>query len=357
MKKVLLSLATVALAVAANAQTQAIKAKNQPTASNKGFEFKFMGTEGSNCIPTSAFNKTAPIDSVGNTNSVFGEFYGANRKGVKTGFLAAKDTLSPNFVMLRFDGTQGYLKTDLTNTGTYNSTDAMYNLRFPLDDCGYGSKEINLKDSLSRNIEITVENASDSAKLSVILVSGTGDYILDKTPAAPKDYIDNASERATWNLPKGKSVLYGYLTRKAWNGVKDLSAVAGLSFIVEKNKALDLTISNIKVGDAAPATAPKGSLRTIQAGDGFTGLSNDVVANISLTVAPNPASEKATISYASQAGKSVSVVLSNGVSTVATIAGGESSTEINVAGLAAGLYYASVYVDGAYASTSKVLVK
>ena len=354
MKKVLLSLATVALAVAANAQSKV--AQNLPTASKKGFEFKFHGYASSNCL--SGEDKTLPLDSVTKVNSVWMDLYGFAKKGITTGFLISKDTIS-NKVTLKFDGTQGY--TDKKDPKAYNSLDALFTLRFPLNDCGYGSKEISLADEATRNIQIEIDNASDTARFAVIALVGDSAYMFDQTPAGIKYYADDAASRATFRLPKGKSVIYGKLTDIGWNGktnsALDLASVAGLGFIVDQNKAVDITITNIKVGDAAPATAPKGSLRTIQARGGFTGLSNDAVANISLTVAPNPASETATLSYASQAGKSVSVVLSNGVSTVATIAGGESSTEINVAGLAAGLYYASVYVDGAYASTSKVLVK
>jgi len=89
-----------------------------------------------------------------------------------------------------------------------------------------------------------------------------------------------------------------------------------------------------------------------------TGISNNTFGNASaISVYPNPASDMVTVSYPSLAGKNVSVSVSNGVNTVATVAGGNTSTELNLSNLASGLYLVTVSADGAYVSTSKVFVK
>ena len=95
----------------------------------------------------------------------------------------------------------------------------------------------------------------------------------------------------------------------------------------------------------------------IKLGDQATGLTSSEVASLGLTFAPNPATETLTVSYVSQAGKNVVVSLSNGVNEVASTVGGDSSATLNVSNLASGLYFATVSVNGAYATTSKVLVK
>jgi hypothetical protein len=89
-----------------------------------------------------------------------------------------------------------------------------------------------------------------------------------------------------------------------------------------------------------------------------TGILNNSISNASaISVYPNPASDMVTVSYPSLAGKNVTVSVSNGVNTVATVAGGSTSTELNLSNLASGLYLVTVSADGAYVNTSKVFVK
>ena len=83
------------------------------------------------------------------------------------------------------------------------------------------------------------------------------------------------------------------------------------------------------------------------------GISDEEVAALGLSFFPNPAEDQVTVSYNSN-GKAVSVVLvdANGNAVASSV-----NDVINTSGLASGLYFAKVLVDGEYATTSKIAVK
>jgi hypothetical protein len=111
-------------------------------------------------------------------------------------------------------------------------------------------------------------------------------------------------------------------------------------------------------GAAPGGVATEVHLQDIKFGDEATGIITNTLSNASsVSVFPNPATDVVKVSYPTLAGKNITVSLSNGVSNVTTVSGGSTSTELNVSGLASGLYIVTVSADGAHVSTSKVFVK
>lgn len=132
----------------------------------------------------------------------------------------------------------------------------------------------------------------------------------------------------------------------------DFTAIKGVNFTVINNGQnvadnynhwgfadVEIEIDNVKVGNCTA-----------------TGLSLSESA-VATTVAPNPTSGAAVVSYPAQSGD-VTVSVSDLVGNeVATASGSATSTNIDASGLASGLYIVTVLVDGSPVSAQRLVVE
>jgi hypothetical protein len=297
MKKVLLTLAAAAISLAASAQAEW---------SQNGYSHNFDGKDTTNCgiVIPSKLDSYAPSSKYSN----LGQEYVVTNNGGGT-------------LDIKVDGSQ-------KGSAAWHKVFIQTSYSCELDSA------INISNPANRKFKINL-NSSDTVKQFLVMLCDINEFYADGNPVINTrlekgdnsfsvNTIDFGIFGGTDKIDSTQIIGFGLYFRSAYNSTKALS---------------DIKIDMVAIGDKV------------------AGLSNEQVAALGLTFAPNPASDVLNVSYASQAGKNVVVTLSNGVSTVASTVGGDSSAEINVSNLASGLYYATVTVDGEYAATSKVLVK
>ncbi len=335
MKKVLLTLAAAASIMTANAQYDDLKA-----ADGKTFFYNFDKL----VVNTSGDTVTKGIADFAKIEENFG--VSANISNVvKDGSF----NLMPNGNQLGGSNIRFYFK----DADGLNTTIDMTN--------GLGD------DSLAnRKVAYKFNSSVAGGKMLIILVDADGktnDGVPFVTGTTNTDW--SKEELITTDIKAGENK--GILDAKAYIGLSypgpvrsafDYSKVAGF-YIYFRNSYCD------NAGDAAGSAfctattggSYNGTINIDYLAFGrevlVAGISAEEVAALDLTFFPNPAENEVTVSYNSN-GKSVSVDLvdGNGNAVASSV-----NNKINTSGLASGLYFAKVLVDGKYATTSKIAVK
>ncbi|MCP4521364.1 MAG: T9SS type A sorting domain-containing protein [Cytophagales bacterium] len=108
--------------------------------------------------------------------------------------------------------------------------------------------------------------------------------------------------------------------------------------------------------DSEELVTPEESVYTLEYD--VVGLTEAEIAALDVKVSPNPASDVVNVTYNVPADETVSVVLSSAVGQeVASVEGSTSGASVDVSNLDAGLYFASIVVDGVVVATQKVIVE
>lgn len=319
MKKVFLTLAAAAAICSANAQNLASgtgysvdfnKAVDSDGKCYAGLNTDGVGGFGGGNISKTSFTKTNPT-------TTFLTFVGSAtiKKGV-TPFFA-------DLFYTRGTGSSATcmaLRGDETTNVTYKAID--------LSDKKNQFVKITLKsDAINDTVDFFLSSSIDwkFPSASTYNFEGDGKYLV-------KTVITKSLDFQEFTFDYSAAALAGETNFSEW-GSKAL--VNGFGIKVRKaNQVVD--IKSIKIGSAA-----------------ITGISDEEIAALGLSFSPNPAENEVTVSYTSN-GKAVSVVLAdaNGNTVASSV-----NDKINTSGLAAGLYFAKVLVDGEYATTSKIAVK
>ncbi|MCS6822822.1 MAG: T9SS type A sorting domain-containing protein [Cytophagaceae bacterium] len=282
------------------------------------------GNGAKNCLATN-----------GNTNSVWGEFYGNVHNNYQNTFTPNAVSINPGTMKISYNGST-------TNLGAGVSWH-FYTLRFPLDNCGYGSDPVDLSDDAKRKIEITamVSNTTkDIVDVSFFLYGNTafadGHPATDPRPVAK--FRKNRKMKFTATLPE-----------KDWQGnVIDLTGSVALVIEFEA-VALDFTIYNIKVGDVV--TSANGMV------DLTTDISNPEINNNLVSVYPNPTKDMLNVDLSALEGAYANLKLfnSNGSSIMEAYTSSGIHT-FNVSGLEKGIYLLQVN-SGNKISNKKIVIE
>ncbi|MEY5048568.1 MAG: Secretion system C-terminal sorting domain [Bacteroidota bacterium] len=314
MKKVLLTLVSVAMSLATFAQAPAEPTQtlsqmsgNDVTASGNGYLYQFKSGPKANVT----------VDSAGAaTNSRWNSFD------------------SPEYVVTH-DSLNSQLLVSVT--GEESLSWQSCSNRF------YTGNGLNVNVNLSgatqeaRKITAVVESDVEVPLFGIMIAA----VVDDKFVLGDGNGSVAGTSFAWQKLNAGMNTVTFYAADSTWDKkVLDLSASIGFALLARKDFDGHTATANLKI-------------KSITFGDAVLGISAEEVAALGLSFFPNPAENQVSVSYNSN-GKSVSVVLvdANGNAVASSV-----NDVINTSSLASGLYYAKVFVDGEYATTSKIAVK
>lgn len=312
MKKVLLTLAIAASALAASASVVADTtlsglSGNKTSDSGKGYVYQFKGGPKANVT----------VDENGvETSTIWNAF-------TSPVFTISHDSVN-NALLVATDGTTG-----LQWASSANYFYKENGLLTTVDLSGASMED--------RKITAVVESDVD-VPLFGILIAGT---VNDQFVLGDGNGSVSGTSFAWQALKAGTNTVTFYAADSTWDKkVLDLSTAIGFGFLVRSDFDGNSAAANLKI-------------KSITFGDAVLGISAEEVAALGLSFFPNPAENQVTVSYTSN-GKAVSVVLvdANGNAVASSV-----NDVINTSSLASGLYYAKVLVDGEYATTSKIAVK
>jgi hypothetical protein len=312
MKKVLLTLASVAISLATFAQAPAADptlsdlSGNDKSASGKGYVYQFKSGPKANVT----------VDASGNATSAIWNAFDSPV------FTITHDSLNGNLVV-KADGTTGIQWASAANR-FYNGN----GLSTTIDLSGTTMED--------RKITAVVESDVDVPYFGIMIAADVNGYVLGD---------GNGSVSGTsfaWQaLKAGTNTVTFYAADSTWDKkVLNLSSAIGFGILVRSDLSGNSASANLKI-------------KSMTFGDAVLGLSSEEVAALGLSFFPNPAENQVTVSYNAN-GKAVSVVLVDGNGN--TVASSVNDV-INTSSLASGLYFAKVFVGGEYATTSKIAVK